>query len=168
MFEILDFTACADQVEKISLAYKQFRSDMIERALFLKDIEIIPKTMALTNGYEEPFWHIISRKTTRHERKFDEDRACRIAWIRPIIENYNKPFIKMFYYMENDGKIRLYLWLFEYNFLVILERIRTRLDYAFIVTSFYIDNEHKKSKLERKFQDYINKVNINLNDCEWF
>ncbi|WP_180378887.1 MULTISPECIES: hypothetical protein [Campylobacter] len=39
---------------------------------------------------------------------------------------------------------------------------------AFIVTSFYIDNEHKKSKLERKFQDYINKVNINLNDCEWF
>ena len=55
-------TACADQVEKISLAYKQFRSDMIERALFLKGIEIIPKTMALTNGYEEPFWHIISRK----------------------------------------------------------------------------------------------------------
>ena len=103
MFEILDFTACVDQAEKISLAYKQFRSDMIERALFLKGIEIIPKTMTLINGYEEPFWHIISRKTTRHKREFDEDRACRIAWIRPIIENYNKPFIKMFYYIEYYG-----------------------------------------------------------------
>ena len=72
----------------------------------------------------------------------------------------------MFYYFEDNGKIRLYLWAYNYDFVVILQKLGNSSFY--LVTSFYIDNQKKRDKFQKKFEDYINKVDRRLNGCEWF
>jgi len=72
----------------------------------------------------------------------------------------------MFYYFEDTGRIRLYLWAFEVDFVVIMQKLGNSSSY--LVTSFYIDNQKKKDVFEKKFTDYIQKKDIRLNNCEWF
>lgn len=91
-----------------------------------------------------------------------------IRWIKRIINDYSKPHIKMFYFCENNGKTRLYLWLYQHDFVVILEKIVTKCNIAFIVTSFYIDNDRKRQSFNNKYINYINQADLQLTDCEWF
>ena len=116
---------------------------------------------------QEAFWHIISRKNGKN-RIFDEQRAKRISWIKYIIIDYNKKHIKLFYYCEDNHKIRLYLWLYQYDFVVILEKIQKQDNMAFIITSFYVDNEKKRKSFEKKYKNYNKKNDLRLKDCEWF
>lgn len=39
---------------------------------------------------------------------------------------------------------------------------------AFIITSFYIDNEKKQKSFEQKYKNYKEKSDAKLKDCEWF
>ena len=50
---------------------------------------------------------------------------------------------------------------------MILQKIG-RENSSYIVTSFYIDNEHKKDVFERKYQNYCNNIDDRLSGCEWF
>lgn len=171
MYPCLDFTQCTCEKDKITLAYRVFQQDFIHSQCFLEKILIDSKTHQKLQiedlEVEEIFWHIISRKNRNH-RTFDEERAKRIRWIKHIINDYSKPHIKMFYFCENNGKIRLYLWLYQHDFVVILEKIITKNYTAFIVTSFYIDNSRKRQSLDKKYTDYINQIDLRLRGCEWF
>ena len=171
MYPCLDFAQCACEKDKIALAYEIFCQDFIQSQCFLNTILITPKCHNKLQKenleIEESFWHIISRKNA-NLRYFDEQRAKRIQWVRRIINDYNKPHIKMFYFYESDGRIRLYLWLYAHDFVVILEKITTKNNTAFIVTSFYVDNDKKRQSFARKYNDYINRVDLRLMGCEWF
>ncbi len=73
----------------------------------------------------------------------------------------------MFYHRENNKKrnIRLYLWAYEEDFVVILQKLG-RSD-AFLVTSFYINHSGKRRDYEKRYQNYIN-GNNELEGVEWF
>ena len=171
MYPCLDFTQCACEADKIALAYEIFCQDFIKTQCFLNKILIDSKTHHKIQRenleIEESFWHIISRKNG-NLRLFDEQRAKRIQWVKRIINDYDKPHIKMFYFYESDARIRLYLWLYKHDFVVILEKIITKNNTAFIVTSFYIDNDRKRQSFEGKYASYINKADSRLRGCEWF
>lgn len=171
MYPCLDFAQCSCEADKIAIAYQIFYQDFIQSQCLLNKILIDSKTrhkLRVENlQIEEICWHIISRKN-KNSRYFDEERAKRIQWIRHIINDYNKPHIKIFYFYESDGRIRLYLWLYQHDFVVILEKITTKNDTAFIVTSFYIDNDKKRQTFEKKYTDYVNQVDLKLRSCEWF
>ncbi|MGH2327830.1 hypothetical protein ACRCD5_05860 [Campylobacter taeniopygiae] len=147
MYPLLDFGQCSNEIDKINLAYNVFIRDFVDSKCFLSNILIESKTTQKIKVYNfefnETFWHIISRKNN-NQRCFDALRAERIGWIKCIIMDYNKPYIKMFYFYEKNHKIRLYLWLEQYDFVVILERIISNSKEAYIVTSFYIDNQKKE------------------------
>lgn len=164
--EIINFNSCCEENDKIDFLYDIFKNDFIDNDVNLNGtIYIDPKSHDKQNGKENIFWHIVTRKD-RGDRIFDIPRACRIKWIKQIILNYTSTKIKMFYFYENDRKIRLYLWAFECDFVVILQKLGHSSSY--LVTSFYIDNERKKNIFQRKYNNYTNEVDDRLYDCEWF
>lgn len=164
--EIIDFGNCCEDNKKIDFLYEIFKSDFVDVDVHLNGIIYIdPKSHDKEDDKENIFWHIITRKD-RGTRNFDEPRACRIKWIKPIIENFLSQNIKLFYYYEDNGKIRLYLWAFQNDFVVILQKLGNISSY--LVTSFYIDNQKKRDIFEKKYNDYNDKINLRLNGCEWF
>lgn len=172
MYPCLNFDQCVCQEDKIKLAYSIFKRDFLNSQCFLDKILICSKSskrikISQSLNVEEVFWHIISKKNG-NIRTFDEQRARCIEWVKCIILDYNKNHIKRFYYYESNGKIRLYLWLEQYDFVVILEKIIAKTKEAFIVTSFYIDNLKKKKGFTKKYHSYINKEDSKLKGCEWF
>jgi hypothetical protein len=164
--EIIDFESCCNENKKIDYLYDIFKNDFIKNSVHLNNtIYIDPKTHDNQDNKENIFWHIITRKD-RGRRIFDTQRACRIKWIKPIILNFSDDKIKLFYYYEDNRKIRLYLWAYEYDFVVILQKLGNISSY--LVTSFYIDNQRKRDIFQKKFEDYNSKVDDRLYNCEWF
>ena len=155
--------------EIIELIYGIFKNDFVlNRTYLAQQIYIDPLSNDIDSSInkEKIFWHVISRKN-QGIRRIDKPRACRINWIKPIILNYSHTNIKFFYHYEDNNKIRLYLWAYNNNFAVILQKIGTT-NSSYIVTSFYIDNQNKRDAFERKFINYQNNTDIRLGNCEWF
>ncbi len=164
--DVVDFGSCCQADEIVDFLYVIFKNDFIDRSCHLANIIYIdPQSHKTKDGKEEIFWHVVTRKD-RGTRKLDKPRASRIKWIKPIILNYGYEKIKMFYYFEDTGKTRLYLWAFEVDFVVILQKLGASSSY--LVTSFYIDNQKKRDVFERKFKEYKDKKDIRLSGCEWF
>ena len=154
--------------EIIELLYEIFKNDFIDNRTYLADkiyINPISNDIEPSVNKEKIFWHIISRKD-RGRRRLDKPRACRINWIKPIIINHVHSEVKLFYYFEDNRKIRLYLWLYKKDFAVILQKLGSSSSY--LVTSFYIDNQNKRDAFSRKYDSYIRNIDNRLNNCEWF
>jgi len=164
--DIIDFRTCCDSKDRTEFLYQIFHNDFVRNRCYMADrIYIDPKSHEKKDGKEEIFWHIVTRKN-RGRRELDPPRAMRIKWVKSIILNHNHSEIKLFYYLEDNGKIRLYLWAYNYDFVVILQKLGNGSSY--LVTSFYIDNQKKRDKFQKKFEDYTNKIDIRLDNCEWF
>lgn len=166
--DLIDFEDKTED-EIIEFLYEIFKEQFIDNHTFLADkIYIDPKKDDIERGMDKPkiYWHIITRKE-RGIRRLDRPRASRLHWIKLIILNYRHQSVKFFYYYEDNGKIRLYLWAYNKNFAVILQKIGQN-NSSYIVTSFYIDNDRKRGIFERKYQNYLNNVDNNLRNCEWF
>ena len=164
---LIDFENKAED-EIIEFLYKIFKNDFIDNHTFLANkVYIDPKKDDIERSINKPkiYWHIVSRKN-RGRRFLDRNRASRLHWIKLIILNYQNNSIKLFYYYEDNGYIRLYLWLHQENFAVILQKIGR--DSSYVVTSFYIDNQRKRDIFEKKYQSYWNNIDNRLNNCEWF
>jgi len=169
MFDtVLDLSTFRTLDDLLESLYGIFKRDFIDTKTYLAgQIYINPLCQGKRNGKEEIFWHIVTRKNLRTKRReLDPERAKRIEWVKKAIENHNHCEIKSFYYYEDNKKIRFYIWIFRYDFLVILQKLGRSESY--IVTSFYIDNNKKRSKLEKKYNDYVAKVDSRLIGCEWF
>jgi len=94
--------------------------------------------------YYEKFVHIVTRQTVgkkgvKGKRKFKADRANRIHWLRPILENYTDARITNFSFIEADKSIRDYFWYKEKNFMVIMEEVEP--DYI-LITGFCVDKRN--------------------------
>ena len=155
--------------EIIEFLYEIFKNDFITNKTYLAQrvyIDPLSDDIETSINKEKIFWHVISRKD-RGTRRIDKPRACRVNWIKPIILSYTHTKIKFFYHYEDNNKIRLYLWAHDNDFAVILQKIGTT-NSSYVVTSFYIDNQNKRDAFERKFLKYQNKVDMRLENCEWF
>lgn len=167
--EIIDFQNCCDESKIIDFLYEIFKNDFIEnRTLLASKIYIDPISNDKSDGKEKIFWHITTKENSKSKkREFDKERASRISWIKKIILNYNNNEIKFFYHYENKQKvIRLYLWVHQKDFIVIIQKLGNSSSH--LVTSFYIDKHYNKNIYEKRYQKYIAKNDLNLNNCEWF
>jgi hypothetical protein len=145
--------------EILNILYSVFSKDFKNEKLFHGGLEVWYDRSIKEGQFEEGFWHIIAREDIKtKERLFDPRRAERLPWCAPIIRNFDDFNIKWWRYREGNGKIRRYLWLCEWDYVVILEE---RMLYAknnmpsratvFLITAFYIDGNQKRADLERKF-----------------
>lgn len=117
------------------------------------------------DGKEEGFWHLVTRdewvwnpKTRRREkdRLPEFDRAGRVPWARPIIEHETDPHVRAWDFDEatkSGTVVRTYVWLTDYNYVVILEKqARTKGDIFQLITSFYVSYESKRKDLESRYE----------------
>jgi hypothetical protein len=106
------------------------------------------------SGKEVIFWHLTSRTDDKTgERLPDFRRSERLPWARPILDNYKKPEILAWDYIEGNLKIHTYVWLKDYDYLIIMKKYKdgTRR----LITSYYVDYNHKKKKLLKKYNKKI-------------
>ncbi|MCK4441159.1 MAG: hypothetical protein KAU90_04085 [Sulfurovaceae bacterium] len=162
------------------LYYDYFCVDFVDNKTYLnKTIYINPQSNKKDDGKEKSFWHLTSktqsyqkkegkRYITYTERLRDYSRAKRLAWVKQIIENHDYEKIKLFYHKETTNKkpIRLYLWHYQEDFVVILQKLGK--SSSFLVTSFYITHDKKRRDYQKRYEIYVKKLNPNLYGCEWF
>lgn len=167
--EIIDFKNCCQKSKKVDFLYNIFQKDFIENDTILANkMYIDPLKKDKTEGKEKIFWHIITKENQKtKQREFDDNRAARIKWIKTIIANHNDREIKLFYHYENRQKvIRLYLWAYKKDFIVIIQKLGKSSSH--LVTSFYIDKNYNKNMYEKRYRNYLDKKDKNLQECEWF
>lgn len=142
--------------EIIERLYQVFRKDFIEtRATHLGwKLRYNGKIYEYSQGKVEGFWHVITRDdATKSNRLIDYQRAKRLSWAKPLIENPYHDEIKFFFYDEGIPRkgIRHYIWLEKWDYVVVL---RKRRDDYFWITAFYVDDWRCKD-LQRRFERRI-------------
>ena len=177
--EILDLNKIESE-NLFNYLYSIFHSAFVEHKTYLAEkICIDPKSHDLEDNKEKVFWHLISREEkeiywengiTKFRllgRYPDYRRAERIGWVKEILENHTHEKIKLFYHRESNKKrdIRLYLWAYEEDFVVILQKLGK--SSSFLVTSFYIDHQGKRDDYQKRYEKYRN-GDETLKGCEWF
>lgn len=175
--EIIDLEDI-EVTELFDILYEYFCEDFVDNKTYLNsNIYINPKSYKKEDGKELVFWHLTSRETTYtkkdgnryikiKERLPDYPRSERLPWIKRIIENHTHKEIKIFYYKEKTNNIRLYLWAYDEDFIVILEKIGKQSSY--LVTSFYINKNYNRSIYNKRYENYISRKDESLKNCEWF
>lgn len=105
--------------------------------------------------FYEKFVHIVTRKPDKNgknsKREFDIERANRIHWIKPILENCDDARITSFRSKESNGSIRNYFWYKAKKFMVILEEIVP--NYV-LITGYCVDDKNH-SYYQRKYTNRI-------------
>lgn len=105
--------------------------------------------------YEEGFWHLITKvDKDSGDRLLDSRRAARLPWCAPTITNADDGNVAVWDYKEGTGGIRTYLWLTNWDYVIVLEkRVMRRGEVAFLVTAFYVEGPRRRRALERKHKN---------------
>ncbi len=169
-----------DATKLIDYLYGFFYRDfVIGTTLLNKQIVIDPECHRKDAGKEKSFWHLTTRNNSRQvrqgaryvtlkERLTDYPRSERIEWVKQIIENHSHDRIRYFYHQETDSKqIRLYLWAFQDDFVVILQKLG-RNSSSILVTSFFITYDDKRDVYEKRLARFQSGGAPELKGCEWF
>jgi len=105
----------------------------------------------MEDGKEKIFWHLTQKEDqATRVRLPDCRRSERLPWVRPMINNATDPAITTWDYPEARGKVNTYIWLKNWDFLVLLKKYpdgRRRL-----LTSYYIEYSNYRRKLEKKYE----------------
>lgn len=160
--------------------YQIFYRDFVANRTYLAGkIYINPRSHRKEDGKEQDFWHLTTRENSekewvngklvwrKGERYLDFPRASRLEWVKQILINHEHESLKCFYHRETNAKrnIRFYLWAYQHDFVVILQKLG-RTD-AYLVTSFYITHDGKRHDFQARYEKYINN-DSGLAGCEWF
>ena len=92
---------------------------------------------------------------------FDEERAMRIAWIRPILINYSKyPSDILYFESGNAPNIEKHYWLKAEDFIVILRNVErpNKKTLLILTTAHYIDRDDARIDYENKYINYSNSL----------
>jgi len=103
--------------------------------------------------YEEGFWHLISRlDATTQTRLLDPRRAERLPWCAPTLTNSRDRTVTVWDYEEPNGRARTYLWLRDWDYVIVLEKRSQRLgEIAFLVTAYHVDGESRRRNLSARY-----------------
>ena len=97
------------------------------------------------------FWHLVEREDPPNSgnRVADFRRSERLPWARPMLENLGQPEILNWDYEEGDGGIRTYVWLKDFDYLIVMKRYRD--GRRRLITAHYLDYESKRKSLAKKY-----------------
>ncbi|MFH1628272.1 MAG: hypothetical protein ABIE47_06060 [Pseudomonadota bacterium] len=140
--------------EILERLYAVFCRDFKKGAVHHQGIRIIYDSRVLPDGCnkEEGFWHVVSKEDrSSGERLIDYRRAERLPWAWPTMQSPERSEIKVFDYdhVTKDIGIRRYIWLAEYDYVLILQRKKKVL---FWITAYYVDSERRRRDLSRRYE----------------
>ncbi len=135
--------------------YGIFLNDIVKNPIIIKHIPLsFNKNMSahpICRGKYQGFEHLITRESKyKGKRDFDRDRANKVHWIRPIIENVGDSRIKYFEKANAEGFNQQYYYYEEKGFIVIIRELKPDM---MLITSFSVDNQ-EKSKFKNWYNEY--------------
>lgn len=148
----------AEDTDKVNAVYDAFKQDFIDNTVQIDETDLVIKSVLFSKSdeyglpdsfksYRETFVHIITReeketskKISKTIRRFDEKRANRVHWIRPIIENSDCKLVERFEFIESNGKLREYFWCRCLDYIVVVEYQNPNYK---MITGFCIDGENR-------------------------
>ena len=145
--------------EDLKQLYAVFRNDFVSGGPRYEGLPVWHDRRILDGKYEEGFWHLVTQDYSKTKvRSPDLLRASRLRWCRATIDNSKPPDVLVFDYEEGNGKTRRYLWVHEFDYLVILEkRSKGGVDRAYsLVTAFSFENDASYRKTtQRKYDQRV-------------
>lgn len=140
-------------ITQVNRFYEIFTHDFVDCTVIIrgKKIKIAPTNSKVEEfkDYNETFYHIVTRNTS-YGRIFNADRANRINWIKPILENSDSKSILYYKWKDDKNVCKEHFWFYKRDFMVVLKPLSV--DFM-IVTAFCVDQEDKSTFLER-YKDY--------------
>jgi hypothetical protein len=108
----------------------------------------------IEDGKLKIFWHLTSRYDKESKGRLpDLRRSERLPWVRPFIEQTQRPEILFWDYEEGGGEVKTYIWLESCNFVVILKKYPDRR--RRLITSFFIEFNNYQHKLRKKYKNRL-------------
>lgn len=108
----------------------------------------------MDRGKQTIFWHLTERDDkVLGGRVADPRRAERLPWARPMLDHAADPTILHWDYEEGDKTIKTYVWLQDFDFVVIMKRMQNQS--RRLITSFYVDYNNKRRDLQRKYDQRL-------------
>lgn len=138
--------------EYLRVLYSYFVNDFIKSKPNFQGIKLALKKHPIIEGKEATFWHIISEGYKEEDRTPDLRRCERIRWPSPIIGHSEDEYIKLWKNKRNNEN-RICLWIEQEEYLVVLAE---RKGYILLWTSYMVVQHHRKRKLQKEYETYIN------------
>lgn len=136
----------------IEVVYQFFVEQFIDTQPLFEGNKVAFKRHPEEDNKVYTFGHCTSSDEKIVDDRVPDLRRCeRIRWIRPIIENFNDPAIKIWKNKRNR-ETRVLLWLEEMDYVVILSE---RKGYYILWTTYMTDRRHTREKFEREYENYI-------------
>ncbi len=108
----------------------------------------------MEDGKEKIFWHLTSRDDKETgERLPDLRRSERLPWVRPMIDQPDQSDVLDWDFEEGDGTIKTYIWLKEYDFVVIMKKYPD--ENRRLITSFWIEYNNTRRKMQKKYDNRL-------------
>ena len=148
-----------EEEENIRELYAVFCEDFIESECIVNGITVaIKEAMSKHVGqpayfkeFKHDFVHTVTRQGNISKRRvFEPQRANRIHWIKPILENSSDARIRTYQFTESNGKVRDYFWYEEKDFVVVLEKV---LPNYWLITAHIVDDKRKHQKRLWAYKD---------------
>lgn len=139
--------------DTFDMLYKIFEADFKNKSLGYKNYKVwfFPEML---EGKELIFWHLTHREDKETKKYYpDLRRSERLPWVRPLIEHSDDDDVLAWDFKEHDGKTVTYIWLKEHDYLVLMKKYKD--GQRRLITSYYVDYEHKRKTLEKKYKGRI-------------
>lgn len=144
-----------------------FKRDIVDNPNFIFRVKQIRPTK--TDG-ESPMQTLYRHLTTKEDkdekgeklgtRTFEMARSIRLHWIKNHIEEKSKDTIEVFSYedrVERQDIIRTYIYNKTYEYVIILEPQRSKIDY-YLLTAYYLNEPGGKKQIEKKLKNKLDEV----------
>ena len=96
------------------------------------------------------FWHLTTKRDNETGERLPDIRRCeRLPWTRPMIDHAKQPEIIAFDYVEGNGDTKTYVWLKDYDFLVLLKKYKN--GSRRLLTSYFIEYPNYRRKIKKKY-----------------
>lgn len=147
----------------------KFRNQNIEISflqLSERCLQLVEKGLTCRNNFtcsdcpfvdkEDIFNHITCKRLnseTRTPGKYEEERAIRLPWIKPIIEHCDTSHSSIKYYEKIlNGELRMYFWLDSEKFIVVITKGADKKLY--LTTSYYLYNRKQSDRYRKEYKMY--------------
>ncbi len=135
--------------------YNQTLSDIDNIVVDGKHVSIDRSKSEEDPEYERAFIHFITRKRGEGRkaiRSYDEERARKIHWIKPLLLHYRDEAVKSFW-SKGPKENSLYIWLEEFDYLLVLKDVKSARYNGFrmVITAY----SETKQSLYKKYRNAI-------------
>jgi hypothetical protein len=153
MFDYLSVDEPTD--EQINELYEVFLNDIVRNPIIIKGLPLKSNSSKskhpICRGKSQGFEHVITRDNKYSgKRDFDAERANKIHWIKPVIENATDVRIKYFEKINDKRKNQLFYWFEEKNFIVIVREVNPNL---MLITAYSVDDGNK-FQFKKDYESY--------------